>query len=185
MKKFKNFINEEVNIAPGVVSGKIDVHDNAVRDNINAFLNGVTAQCFITPYVGLEKVAKVLANFHIHLPKAPFLEGDHGVHVFDVGQFGRLAGQRNDGTIVTKVDSPFNLYFEWKMDDRGMFKIFSEIVSDDELEELLDDVQDDMEGDETSDGREDKFEDKMYEETDSLTEAKMAGAKLLAPKKKV
>lgn len=145
MKKFKDFIiNEEVDLTAGVEGGKVDVHDHAVRNNINAFLNGELACNVVTPYVALNKANKVLANFHIFLPKAPYMEDDHGVHVFKLKQFGKVAGMRNDGTVVTKVEQPYSLYFEWKRNERGMFDVFAEIVTDEELADLLDAVEEDV-----------------------------------------
>lgn len=47
-------LREEVNIAPYVDRGVIDIHDKAVRDNINTFLNGALGQSFLTPYIALE-----------------------------------------------------------------------------------------------------------------------------------
>ena len=123
-------LREEVDIAPYVERGFIGVSDHAVRDNINTLLNGALGQCFITPYIALEKVRKVLAYFQIFIPKTTFLEGDRGVEVFEVNQFGNISGMNNNGEVVTKVDSPYNIYFEYKMNDRGLYDVFCEIVTD-------------------------------------------------------
>lgn len=164
MKKFKDFIvSEEVDLTAGVESGKVDVHDHAVRNNINAFLNGEVGCNVVTPYVALNKVNKVLANFHIFLPKAPYMEDDQGVHVFRLHQFGKVAGMRNDGSVVTKVENPYSLYFEWKRNERGMFDIFAEIVTDEELKDLIDAVEDDV------------SDDELNEETILETSKKKAG----------
>jgi len=151
-------IKEEVDITPYVERGLVGVNVDAVRDNINTFLNGSLGKCFITPYVGLERTRKVLANFHIFLPRTTFLEGDRGVEVFDIKQFGEAMGMRNDGTVVTKVSDPYSLYFEYKMNEKGMFDVFAEIVTKDELDDLLDAVEDDMD-DDSEDDREEKLDE--------------------------
>lgn len=152
-------LREEVDIAPYVERGVIDVHDPAVRDNINTLLTGALGQCFITPYIALEKVRKVLAYYHIFLPKTTFLEGDRGVEVFDIKQFGELAGMRNNGDVVTRVDGSQNLYFEYKMNDKGMYDIFCEIVTDEELDDLVDNVEDEINDEDVEDNREEKLDE--------------------------
>lgn len=160
-------LREEVDIAPYVERGVVDVHDPAVRDNINTLLTGALGQCFITPYIALEKVRKVLAYYHIFLPKTTFLEGDRGVEVFDIKQFGELAGMRNNGDVVTRVDGSQNLYFEYKMNDKGMYDIFCEIVTDEELDDLVDNVEDEINDEDVEDSREEKLDES--EQLDELT----------------
>ena len=145
MKNFKRYLmNEEVEITPYVKSGSIDIDDPSVRDNINTLLHGVTGRCFITPYIALERVAKVLNNFHIHVPKTTFLENDSGMVSFVISQFGNKFGMQNNGEVVTKNTSPYHLYFEYRMNDRGLFDIFCEILDETELEEIMDDLHDEM-----------------------------------------
>lgn len=158
MKSFKNYIlSEEVDLTANVERGVIDVHDHAVRDNINAFLNGELAGCVVTPYIALNKANKVLANFHIFLPKAPYMEDNHGVHVFPIVQFNRAAGMKNDGSVVTKVGSPYSLFFEWKRNEKGMFDVFAEIVTEEELSDLLDVSMKDVDDSESE--REEKLDE--------------------------
>ena len=152
-------LREEVDIAPYVERGVIDVSDPAARDNINTLLTGALGLCFLTPYIALEKVRKVLAYYHIFLPKTTFLEGDRGVEVFTVNQFGKLSGMKDSGEVVTKVDSPLSLYFEYKMNDRGMFDIFCEIVTDEELDDLIDNVEDEINDEDVVDDREEKLDE--------------------------
>lgn len=152
-------LREEVNIAPYVDRGVIDIHDKAVRDNINTFLNGALGQSFLTPYIALERVRKVLANFHIHIPGIQFLEGDHNVEVFPVNQFGDVKGMRNTGEVVTRVAQPYYIFFEYKMNDKGLFAIFSQVVDEDDLKELMDDATDDMDDDDSCDDRSEKLEE--------------------------
>lgn len=153
LKKLK----EEVDLAQNVRNGDISVDKNPVRENINNLLTTALSCSFVTPYVGLEKVSKVLANFHMHLPKAPYLEGNHGVQVFDLNQFGEMMGMKNDGTVVTKVETPYHVYFEYQMNDKGRYDIFCEVVDDEELDELLGEMEDDM--NDVEDEREEKLDE--------------------------
>ena len=152
-------LKEEVDITPYVERGLVGVNVDAVRDNINTFLTGSLSKCFITPYIALEKIRKVLANFHIFLPKTTFLEGDRGVEVFQIKQFGEVMGMRDNGEVVTKIDDPYSLYFEYKMNDRGLFEIFCEIVNQEELDELLDQVEDDINDEDIEDDREERLDE--------------------------
>jgi hypothetical protein len=140
----KHNINEEVDITPYVERGNIDVDSDPLRDNINTFLHGVTGMCFVTPYIALEKVRKVLANFHIHLNRVAFLENEDGYVSFPVRQFGNVMGMKNNGEIVSKVESPYHVYFEWRMKPNGMYNIFCEIVDQSELAELISDYEDEL-----------------------------------------
>jgi len=152
-------LKEEVDITPYVERGLVGVNVDAVRDNINTFLTGSLSKCYITPYIAIEKIRKVLANFHIFLPKTTFLEGDRGVEVFQIKQFGEVMGMRDNGEVVTKVDNPYSLYFEYKMNDRGLFDVFAEIVTQEELDDLLDNVEDDMNDEDIEDEREDRLDE--------------------------
>jgi len=145
MKSFKQFMSEEV--SPFALTGKgiIDIQDEDVRDNINALLNGVTMKNSATPYTALEHVKKVLANFHIFLPRTKFLEGDSGYDVWNISQFGDKVGMDNDGQFKSSTQSPYFMFFEWQMCDNGTFKVFAEIVNQEELDELMSDVDDEFE----------------------------------------
>jgi hypothetical protein len=163
MKKLKDFLAEEVDATEYVERGSKDFNNDAVRDNINMLLSKAVSVCSITPYIAFEKVSKVLAVFHIHLPKTTFLEGDHGFKTFTLSQFGTVMGMRNDGEIVTKTDSPYTLYFEWKQNEKGMFDVFAEIVNDGELKDILDDVEEDINTEEPIEVRKDKMEERLDE----------------------
>ena len=140
MKKFKEFVAEETMPFAQTEKGFIGVEDPAVRDNINSLIAGVTHCKFITPYIALERISKVLANFHIFPPKQNFMEYDHGVVAVEINQFGSTVGMTNAGEVVTDTASPYYLYFEYEINDDGTFEVFSEIVTSDELDEILSDV---------------------------------------------
>jgi hypothetical protein len=144
MKTFKRYIKEENAPRFGTSSGITDVNDGAVRDNINTILTMTTARKYITPYLALERVKKALANFHIFLPNYSFLEGDSGMAVFDVKQFGDKMGMTDDGQFIKEVPPIYHVYFEYQLSDCGMFEAFCEVVSKAELDEILKDVEDEM-----------------------------------------
>ena len=178
---------EEVNPFQFTGKGKMDVRDDAVRDNINSLLTSALMACTLTPYIALEKVRKVLAYFHISIPGTSFMEGDRGIKVFDVEQFGLKYGMKNDGQIVNlssvekdethgphtggenfnsmmtpgtqETDEKYHIYFEYKMNEKGMFDVFSEIVTDSELEDLLNDAEEDINDDGMEDDREEKLDE--------------------------
>lgn len=151
MKSFKEYINEETMPFAQTDKGFIGVEDSAVRDNINSLLSSATAKSFVTPYIALERVAKVLANFHIFLPKYTFMEGDSGTTVFPVNQFGEKIGATEDGRVVTAPESEYFIFFEYQLNDEGMFEIFTSIVDQDELDEIMADIEDEEEDDEEKD----------------------------------
>jgi hypothetical protein len=152
MKSFKEYLSEET--MPQALTDKefVGVESEAVRDNINNLLKGVTAKPFVTPYIALERVRKVLAYFHIFLPAYNFMQGDYGYNIFNINQFGTKFGQTNDGDVVVKEDSPYSVYFEYQAGDDGLFDIFCELVTDDELEEILQDY--DAESEDNEDNEE-------------------------------
>lgn len=169
MKRFKQFINEETNPTALTKQGVIDIRDSAVRDNVNALLNAVTSGKFVTPYIALERVGKVLANFHIFLPKYSFMEGDSGMATFEVNQFGLKMGMTDDGRVVTADDEDkYSIFFEYRMSDSGMFNVFCELVDEEELDDLLADIEDELNDEED--------EDKEEEQIDEAVNAKKIAA---------
>ena len=163
MKKFKDFLSEEMMPYAQTEKGFVGVDNGPVRDNINIHLAAVTAKCCSTPYHAMEMIRKVLAPFSIFPPKTNFLDGDSGHEVFQINQFGDKMGMTNDGTVVVKNFDPYYVYFEYQMNDMGSFDIFCEIVTEDELEEIMSDIEDEMEDGETSDGDEADAEDSFDE----------------------
>lgn len=159
MKKFKEFLNEEMLPYAQTEKGFVGVDNGPVRDNINIHLASITAKPHATPYHALEMVRKVLAPFHIFIPSTNFLDGDSGHEIFEINQFGDKMGMTNDGQVVVKNDSNYFVYFEYAMNDTGSFDIFCEIVDADELDEIISDLEAEMEDGDTSDGDEADAED--------------------------
>jgi hypothetical protein len=179
MKKFKDFLNEEMMPFAQTEKGFVGVDNGPVRDNINIHLAAVTSRCCSTPYHAMEMVRKVLAAFSIFPPQTNFLDGDSGHEVFPISQFGNKMGMTNDGTVVVKNYDPYYIYFEYQMNDMGSFDIFCEIVEESELQEILDDIESEMEDGETTDGDEADAEDSfdsykadngLKEEVESIVE---------------
>lgn len=120
----------------------ISIKNPDTLDLVNNQIHTVTDDAFSTPYMALERVRKVLGYFHIHLPAYRFLEGDEGNTVFDIQQFGIQDGIDDKGEQVNTPESGLFLYFEYRQDDDGLYTIFSEIVEEDDLNDLLDDYED-------------------------------------------
>lgn len=158
-------IYEEVTPTAYTDRGVMNIDDPAVRDNINTLLTGSMKSCKLTPYIALEKVRKVLAYFHIHLHATPFMEGDHGVQVFNVNQFNSLYGMKDNGEVVTKNEdtNPYYVYFEYRQNDKGMFDIFCQLVTEDEMHDLTDAGGKSLSDDEPTDDREDRLEENKKE----------------------
>lgn len=144
-------IVEDFDPSINVEGGSIDINDEAVVDAINRNISAVTSSATVTPYIALEKIRKVLAYYKIFIPHTVFLEGDEGNEVFEISQFGEKSGVTNDGEFKTKNDDGLYLYFEWMTNDDGIIDTFSEIVDEEDLEELLADFDDEGEEEENDD----------------------------------
>lgn len=119
-----------------MADGKVDIEDPQVLVALNAGLAEATMTSAITPYVAWGRVQKVLATYHIFIPNS-FLEGSDGHEVVPINQFGKRFGQTNDGDFVVRDESDLYLYFEWEMNDSGLFKVFAEVVNGEDLDEIL------------------------------------------------
>lgn len=170
MKSFKQHLfSEETMPYAATARGSINIDDPAVLDGLNTMLTGVTSDKFVTPYIAFERVQKTLANFLIFPQRPTFLEGDSGLYTNPIKQFGEKMGQTNSGDFVEDDKEDYHLYFEYALADDGMFNVFCEIVTEDELDELLSDVEDEM-----NDGGQ---EEDLDEQTDQLDEISVKAAK--------
>lgn len=149
MKRFTEYLNEDFDPAIYNSDGAISINDPTVVDALNANLDASTSSSFRTPYNALEEVRKVLAYYKIFLPKSIFLDQNHGNDVFEISQFGEKMGMNNDGEVVAASDSSLFLYFEWSMDEKGMYDVFASIVNSEELEEIMADFDAEVEDDES------------------------------------
>lgn len=148
MKNFRDFIKEEVLPSVQVADGGLDIEKPAVRAAINAAIAGVVSQPAVTPYVVFNRLSKLLAQYHIVLPKR-FLEGDKGVEVFEIRQFGHRMGMTDGGEFVNHVPSTHYLFLQYgiispfgityaKPVVGGMFRVSARLVDRAELDQLLD-----------------------------------------------
>jgi hypothetical protein len=148
MKNFRDFLKEEVLPTVQVSDGGLDIEKPVVRAAINAALAGVTSQPAVTPYVVFNRISKLLAQYHIVLPRK-FLEGDKGVEVFEIRQFGHRMGMTDSGEFVNHVPSTHYLFLQYgilspfgityaKPLVGGMFKVTARLVDRAELDKLLD-----------------------------------------------
>ena len=135
MRSFKNYLKEEV--MPTVLSnGSIDIANESVRDEINGYLSAIASRPCITPYVAMNKMRKMLAYFHIYLPKRAYMEGKHGVEVWGINQFGDKMGMTDQGEFVKSVPAKFHLFFHYHLVGSHYF-IDAKVVTDEELEDKV------------------------------------------------
>ena len=111
MKSFLEHIKEEVLPSVQVADGGLDISKPAVRAAINAAIAGVVSQPAVTPYVVFNRLSKLLAQYHIVLPKK-FLEGDKGVEVFEIRQFGHKMGMTDSGEFINQVPTTHYLFVQ-------------------------------------------------------------------------
>lgn len=137
MKRFTEYLNEDFDPAIYNSDGGISIEDPSVVDAINSNLEVATACACRTPYNSLEEIRKVLAYYKIFLPKSIFLDQTDGNDVFEISQFGEKTGMNNQGEVVTANDSSLFVYFEWSVNERGMFDTFACICNQQELDDVL------------------------------------------------
>lgn len=142
MHNFLDFINLKEEVTPAFLDpkGRNDIAHQGTRDSINVALSNIQSDC-LTPYIGLERVRKVLAYFHIHIPGVQFLEGEHGIKVFEVSQYGSKTGMKNDGEVATANDSEYFIVFEWLYSYSGFYNIRCSLVDADKLQKRLDNFE--------------------------------------------
>ena len=148
MKSFLDHLKEEVLPSVQVADGGLDIDKPAVRAAINAAIAGVVSQPAVTPYVVFNRLSKLLAQYHIILPRK-FLEGDRGVEVFEIRQYGHRMGMTDSGEFVNEVPSTHYLFMQYgiispfgityaKPVVGGMFRVMARLVDKAELDKLLD-----------------------------------------------
>lgn len=132
MKTFREHIKEEVKIG-ALASGGIDIEREAIRDEINGILSAIAVRPCVTPYGSLNKIRKALAYFSIFLPKRVYLEGRHGVEVWEINQFGDKMGFTDSGEWIHHVPAKYYLFFHYHRIG-SMYYLEAKIVDDKELE---------------------------------------------------
>jgi hypothetical protein len=137
MKRFTEYLNEDFDPAIYNSDGGISIKDPTVVDAINSNLEVATACSYRTPYNSLEEIGKVLAYYKIFLPKSIFLDQTDGNDVFEISQFGEKTGMNDQGEVVTANDSSLFVYFEWSVNERGMYDTFACVCNQEELDDIL------------------------------------------------
>ena len=135
MKTFRDYLKEEIKIG-ALASGGIGIERDVVRDEINGILSGIGSQPCITPYGSLNRIRKALAYFSIFLPKKVYMEGRHGIEVWEIHQFGDKMGMTDQGEFIKSVPAKYYLFLHYHLIG-SMYFLESKIVDDNELEERL------------------------------------------------
>ena len=139
----------------------VGISNPSTRQKINAQLAKTTEHTFLTPYIGLGAIARVLAYASIILPQYVIFNNDAGEVVFDVNQFGAVAGVNLDGTkVVPEFEEKFFVYYTYEMNEEGTYDVFGALVNDVELADLM--------------AAEDEVDDTEEDIVDPITEAKKA-----------
>lgn len=158
MIKFKEYIKEMVTagtIGKYLMQAGINskgLENPLTRQTLNAQLSKTTSHDFITPYIALGAISRVLAYANIILPQYVFLNKEGGETVFDVNQFGRMDGVNLDGSkVVNEFKEPYYIYFTYDMNEEGYYDVFAAIVNSEELKRLMgsddsDDITEELTG---------------------------------------
>lgn len=142
---------------PGFDFGRSDLSDPRAIDNINNTLDRALDTYYLTPYIALERIRKVLAPFGIMIPAVIFMNSDGGSKVFPVHQWGGIYGSTGksfDPTnmIDTNIEANpnYNLYVTWAYDrTRKTYNTYARIVTPEKLAELLSMNEESSDGEET------------------------------------
>lgn len=171
MVRFREFLEESLASGElgklykksGIDSKGLD--NDLTREALNAAISKTTSHAFITPYIALGAVQRVLAYASIILPQYVFLDKEKGEVVFDINQFGRVDGVNIDGSKAdSDVTVQYFVYFTYEMNPEGYYDVFAAICNPSELEEIMgaaDDVDEDLEDDD---------DDQISEEVEDLSE---------------
>lgn len=125
--------------------GRSDLSDSRAIDNINNSLDRALDTYYLTPYIALERIRKVLAPFGIVVPAVVFMNSDGGSRVFPISQWGGTYGTTgkafdpmNPVDTNIEVNPEYNLYYTWAYDrTRKVYNVYARIVNTEKLSELL------------------------------------------------
>ncbi len=146
-----------------------NLNNAQTRDEINNHLERKLDDKFLTPYIALERVRKVLHPYGVVIQAVAWLNGDEGEYVFPINQWGGISG------LDTNLESnpEYNVYMSWSYDpEMGAYDLYAAIVGLDQLDNLLS-THDDMT----------PFDDQDVEEDGMAVEEKGARQKALSQMK--
>ncbi len=130
---------------PGVDFGRSDLSDPRAIDNINNSLDRALDTYYLTPYIALERIRKVLAPFGIVVPAVVFMNSNGGSKVFAINQWGGIYGTTGkssdpyDPVDTNLQENPnFSLYYTWAYDrTRKVYNVYARIVDSEKLSDLM------------------------------------------------
>lgn len=138
-KSFREFVAEEditkMIVQTGVNSKGLD--NPLTVQTINSQLAKTTGHSFITPYIALGAISRVLAYANIILPQYVFLDKEEGEVVFDATHFGKIDGVNPDGTKAESKEPLHFVYFTYEMNEEGYYDVFAALVTTDELQDIM------------------------------------------------
>jgi hypothetical protein len=135
---FKQFLEEDDSkaiVQTGINSKGLD--NSVTKEIINSRLVAATNHAYLTPYIALGNIARILAYVGIVVPQYTFLDREEGEVIFDAPQFGQVAGVNIDGTPAIPKTQYF-IYFSYAMNEDGYYDCFAALVDIDELDNIMD-----------------------------------------------
>jgi hypothetical protein len=142
VSSFKQFLEEDDSkaiVQTGINSKGLD--NTVTKEIINSRLVAATNHAYLTPYIALGNIARILAYVGIVVPQYTFLDREEGEVVFDAPQFGQVAGVNIDGTPAIPKTQYF-IYFSYAMNEDGYYDCFAALVDIDELDNIMDEGED-------------------------------------------
>lgn len=142
MLSFREFIEEHTIPVVYISKNQVDLAKESTRNELNRNLAASFASEISSPYVGWTKLDKILAMYHIIVPRINFEEGEDGEYVLAISQFGGKFGASMDGTITSPNEpdqADYFLYYSYALGGGGFYKATAVIVDEEELDTLIPD----------------------------------------------
>lgn len=148
--RFKQYLSELHNIEAGQAIEKHEtptdnsssIHNPKIRAEINVRLAGELESLFISPIEGIQKVRKVLNRYGIDIPALYGADPDGDEIILEIDQFGRVLDFIN---VPVEVTGLYYLYLIYYLTDDGNYEFYSEVMTEEELEDFLSDEETDEE----------------------------------------